>query len=195
MRRIALVGLLMLTALSACSKKKIQSVVTAELQPPPPQEPDPVRVESFDRRPIEPIAALNLPSWIESVTPKPETEIPLRGQISLQFRNPLVPLGSIDQPETIEALSYFRLLPPVRGKFRFANPNLVVFEPEEQFPPSSRLKVILFKGLGDMEGNRLKENVEWTIRVEPIRVSLGARSPVPRNPKLSVNTSAPVYRD
>ncbi len=146
------------------------------------------RLEAVDKLPEPPI-----PSLIESITPYANTTIKAQGQISILFRHPLAPLGRIDQAESKAVLSYFSVTPQIPGKFRLANPNLVVFEPDESLPASSRIEVSIKRGLKDLEGNRINEDIRWTFETERMKVTVSAPTPAPLSPVVSIYTSTPVY--
>ncbi len=141
---------------------------------------------------VESLPEPTLPSFIDSITPRANTTVAANGQISIVFRHPLVPLGRIDQVETLTALKYFSVTSGVEGKFRLANPNLVVFEPTETLPAAARLEVTIKKGLKDLAGNTISEDIRWTFDVDPLQIWIYAPETAPLNPKIDIRSNVPV---
>ena len=110
-----------------------------------------------------------LPEWIEQITPKGEAAS--LNQIRIRFKEPLIPLETLDSPEQQEKLKQFEIFPKFPGKFRFLTPKMVGFQPEETFPKSSRVKVTLKSGLSDLKNHQLDEDLAWTFNTEPVKLT------------------------
>ncbi|AKG20177.1 alpha-2-macroglobulin family protein [Calothrix sp. 336/3] len=126
------------------------------------------------------VAALptpQLPAWIEQISPLGEAT-PLQ-QIRIRFREPLIPIESLDNPQQQNLLTKFVLEPPIKGQFRFLTPRMVGFQAEKALPKATRLKVTLKSGLADLKNHRLNQDLAWTFNTESIKISnLPGKNPV-----------------
>ncbi len=82
-------------------------------------------------------------------------------QIRIDFSNPMIPLTTLSDNEREELLSYFRIEPPVEGKFRFLGTSTVVYEPTHSLPMATNYKVTIKKGLHDVNGDTLEADFSW----------------------------------
>ncbi|NET42550.1 MAG: alpha-2-macroglobulin family protein [Okeania sp. SIO2B3] len=110
-----------------------------------------------------------LPEWIEQISPTGEAE--LLSQIRIRFKEPLIPLETLDSLEQQEKLKKFEIFPELPGKFRFLTPKMVGFQPAESFPKSTRVKVTLKAGLSDLKNHQLDEDLAWTFNTEPVKLT------------------------
>ncbi|MBD2181674.1 alpha-2-macroglobulin family protein [Aerosakkonema funiforme] len=110
-----------------------------------------------------------LPDWIEQISPLGEAE-PL-AQIRIRFKEPLIPVESIDSPDRQEVLQKFAILPALPGQFRFLTPRMVGFQADKALPKATRIKVTLKKGLADLKNRRLAEDLAWTFQTESIKLT------------------------
>ncbi len=110
-----------------------------------------------------------LPEWIEQISPTGEAA-PL-SQIRIRFKEPLIPLETLDSPEQQEKLKKFEIFPELPGQFRFFTPKMVGFQPAEALPKSTRFKVTLKAGLSDLENHQLDEDLAWTFNTEPVKLT------------------------
>ncbi|MGD1712165.1 alpha-2-macroglobulin family protein [Dapis sp. BLCC M172] len=110
-----------------------------------------------------------VPEWIEQISPTGEAA-PLN-QIRIRFKEPLIPLETLDSPEQQEKLKQFEIFPELPGQFRFLTPKMVGFQAAESFPKSTRVKVTLKAGLSDLKNHQLDEDLAWTFNTEPVKLT------------------------
>ncbi|MBD2603457.1 alpha-2-macroglobulin family protein [Scytonema hofmannii FACHB-248] len=111
----------------------------------------------------------NLPDWIEQISPLGDAK-PLQ-QIRIRFKQALIPLESLDNPEQESLLQKFELTPNLPGHFRFLTPRMVGFQAEKALPKATRFKVTLKAGLADLKKHRLEQDLAWTFNTELINLS------------------------
>ncbi|MBW4475562.1 MAG: alpha-2-macroglobulin family protein [Tolypothrix brevis GSE-NOS-MK-07-07A] len=110
-----------------------------------------------------------LPDWIEQISPLGDAK-PLQ-QIRVRFKEALIPLESLDNPEQESLLQKFELTPNLPGHFRFLTPRMVGFRSEKALPKATRFKVTLKAGLADLKKHRLEQDLAWTFNTELINLS------------------------
>ena len=110
-----------------------------------------------------------LPEWIAQISPTAEAA-PLN-QIRIRFKDPLIPLETLDSPEQQEKLKQFEIFPELPGEFRFLTPKMVGFQPAEAFPKSTRIKVTMKAGLSDIKNHQLDEDLAWTFNTEAVKLT------------------------
>ncbi|MCL1473136.1 alpha-2-macroglobulin family protein [Argonema antarcticum] len=110
-----------------------------------------------------------LPDWIEQISPVGEAE-PL-AQIRIRFKEPLIPVESIDSPDQQRLLQKFAITPPLPGQFRFLTPRLVGFQADKALPKATRVQVTLKAGLSDLKNHRLAQDLAWTFNTESIKLT------------------------
>jgi hypothetical protein len=110
-----------------------------------------------------------LPDWIESVTPLGEAQP--RSQILIRFKEPLIPLESLDSDDRSNLLNKFEIIPPLPGQFRFLTPRMVGFQFEKALPKATRVRVTLKAGLQDLSKHELAEDLAWTFNTEKIKIT------------------------
>ncbi len=118
---------------------------------------------------VAPLATPKLPNWIEQISPKGEAE-PL-AQILIRFKEPVIPIESLDSSEQQAKLKLFEIQPQIPGQFRFLTPRMVGFQPEQALPKATRVKVTLKAGLADLKNNQLAEDLAWTFNTEPVKLT------------------------
>ena len=132
-----------------------------------------------------------LPEWIEQITPTGEAK-PL-SQILIRFKEPLIPLETLDSPEQQEKLKQFEIFPELPGQFRFLTPKMVGFQLEEALPKSAIFKVTLKSGLSDLKNHQLDQDLVWTFNTEPVKLTNLPRSsrkePIDINPILKFTSN------
>ena len=166
---VGVVGALLLTiAFYACSPGP-------RSQTPPSPNGSLAPLESLAE--VAPLPDPELPDWIDSISPTGDVE-PL-SQVRIRFENPLIPLERLDSPGQQEILDRFKLSPDIPGEFRFLTPRMVGFQGDRALSKATRFQVSLGAGLGDLEGNELTEELNWTFETEEIVLS---RLPDNRNP-------------
>jgi alpha-2-macroglobulin len=111
----------------------------------------------------------SLPDWIEQISPIENAE-PLQ-QIRIRFKEALIPVESLDNPEQQNLLQKFELAPPLPGRFRFLTPRMVGFQADRAMPKATRFQVSLKAGLADLKNHRLDKDLAWTFETEPIKLT------------------------
>jgi uncharacterized protein YfaS (alpha-2-macroglobulin family) len=122
--------------------------------------------------PLPFVAALptpQLPDWIEQISPT-GAATPL-SQIRIRFKEPLIPVESLDNPDQQQILSKFELTPALPGQFRFLTPRMVGFQAEQAIPKATRVRVTLKAGLADLKQHRLSQDLAWTFNTEAIKLT------------------------
>ena len=110
-----------------------------------------------------------LPEWIETINPLGES--PELSQIHVIFKQPLIPLESLDNSGQKQLLNNFEITPKIPGEFRFLTPRMVGFQADKALPLATRLQVTIKKGLADLNKNQLDQDIAWTFATEPIKLS------------------------
>ena len=118
---------------------------------------------------VAPLTPPKLPDWIEQVSPSGEAQ-PLN-QIRIRFKEPLIPVESLDSPQQQRLLQLIEILPPLPGQFRFLTPRMVGFQADKALPKATRFKVTLKSGLADLKNHRLEQDLAWTFNTERIKLS------------------------
>lgn len=118
---------------------------------------------------VSPLALPKLPDWIEDISPTGEAE-PL-AQIRIRFKEALIPVESLDNPQQQRLLQKFQILPPLPGQFRFLTPRMVGFQADKALPKATRVKITLKAGLADLKNHRLAQDLAWTFNTQPIKLT------------------------
>lgn len=133
---------------------------------------------------VEALPLPKLPDWIEQISPTGEAA-PL-AQIRIRFKEPLIPLESLDSPNQQDLLKKFELVPPLPGQFRFLTPKMVGFQADQAIPKATRVRVTLKAGLADLKNHRLAQDLAWTFNTEAIKLTdlpgVPVGKPNPENP-------------
>ncbi len=124
-------------------------------------------VEPFSR--VAPLPQPQIPDWIEQISPTKEAE-PL-AQIRIRFKDPVIPLESLDSPEQQIKLNLFQIQPALPGRFRFLTPRMVGFQADEPLPKATRIQVTVKAGLADLNNHRLTQDLAWTFTTDPIQIT------------------------
>ncbi|ARV58693.1 hypothetical protein BZZ01_08615 [Nostocales cyanobacterium HT-58-2] len=129
---------------------------------------------------VSPLIPPQLPDWIEQISPFAESE-PLN-QIRIRFKEPLIPVESLDSPGQQSLLDKFELVPFIPGNFRFLTPRMVGFQAEEALPKATRFKVTIKAGLADLKNHRLDKDIAWTFNTEAIQLThLPGKNPIEKS--------------
>lgn len=118
---------------------------------------------------VAPVEMPKLPDWIEQISPTGEAES--LAQILIRFKEPVIPVESLDSPQQQAKLKLFEIQPKIPGKFRFLTPRMVGFQPEHALPKATRIKVTIKAGLADLKNHQLTEDLAWTFNTEPIKLT------------------------
>ncbi|HLO84081.1 MAG TPA: alpha-2-macroglobulin [Nostocaceae cyanobacterium] len=118
---------------------------------------------------VAPLTLPKLPDWIEQISPVGDGKN--LNQIRIRFKEPLIPIESLDSPEQQNLLTKFSLWPPLPGQFRFLTPRMVGFTADQALPKATRFKVTLKSGLADLKNHRLDKDLAWTFNTEPVEIT------------------------
>ncbi|HLO52244.1 MAG TPA: Ig-like domain-containing protein [Kamptonema sp.] len=118
---------------------------------------------------VAPLLAPQLVNWIEEISPTGKAAA--LNQIRIRFKEPLIPVESLDNPEQQDKLKLFEIKPPIPGQFRFLTPRMVGFQPEQALPKATRIQIAIKAGLTDLKNHRLGQDLAWTFNTEPIQLS------------------------
>ena len=110
-----------------------------------------------------------LPAWIGEIGPQGQAD-PL-SQIRVIFKQPLIPVESIESPDAQVLLTKFSIVPSLPGHFRFLTPKMVGFQSDAALPVATRVQVKLATGLGDLKGDRLDGDLFWTFQTPPVTLT------------------------
>jgi alpha-2-macroglobulin len=177
------VGLVMALFFAGCNPASITPKATqplatvAEISPPP-----------------------KLPDWIEAISPIGNTK-PL-AQIRVRFKEPLIPVESLENENQQQLLQKFQLTPELKGQFRFLTPRMVGFQADEAIPQATRVRVTLKAGLADLKNHKLDQDLAWTLQTTAVKLTqlptsytdgnLKATAPFEQQPKLSLTSNVPL---
>ncbi|HAO11488.1 MAG TPA: hypothetical protein DCQ51_10035 [Planktothrix sp. UBA8407] len=137
-----------------------------------------------------------LPEWIETINPLGES--PELSQIHVIFKDPLIPLESLESSGQKKLLNNFEITPKIPGEFRFLTPRMIGFQADKALPLATRLQVTIKKGLTDLNQNQLDQDISWTFATEPIKLSNlpgskeqpgSPENPLGLNPELKFNSN------
>src|SRR4029077_20931392 len=117
-------------------------------------------------------------------------------QIRLEFREPLVPLESLESPSEAAKLAYFSIDPALPGRFRLLTPHLVGFQADQALPVATRIRVTVKSGLTDLSGHRLPTDFVWTFETGPLAITSHVPDdPVALTPTLEFSSNAELDAD
>ncbi|WP_448571032.1 alpha-2-macroglobulin family protein [Trichothermofontia sp.] len=143
-------GLVLVLGIHACQ--------VAEIRP----EPEPAML-------VEAVPTPELPDWIEQISPTDEAD-PL-AQIRIRFKHPLIGVESLESPDVEKILKQVQIQPKLPGQFRLLTPRMIGFQGDRALPGATRMRVTLKAGLGDLEGNRLDQDLVWTFNTPLIQLT------------------------
>jgi uncharacterized protein YfaS (alpha-2-macroglobulin family) len=118
---------------------------------------------------VAPAPPPSLPSFIGEISPQGEAD-PL-SQIRIIFKQPLIPVESIESPDAQTVLAKFSIAPSLPGHFRFLTPRMVGFQADAALPLATRVQVRLAAGVNDLKGDRLDHDLLWTFQTPSVTLS------------------------
>jgi alpha-2-macroglobulin len=118
---------------------------------------------------VSPLPLPSLPDWIEQISPTEQAD-PL-AQIRIRFKEPLIPIESLENPDQQDLLKRFEIVPALPGQFRFLTPRMVGFQADQALPKATRIRVTLKAGLADLKNHRLEQDLAWTFNTEAIALT------------------------
>ena len=117
---------------------------------------------------ISPLPAPSLSPIVASVTPAGEAGT--LAQVRVVFAGDLIPLERLESPAENEILAHFSLQPAFAGRFRFLTPRMIGFEADRAWPPATRVRVTVTRGLRDVGGRVLDRDLAWTFETPAIAI-------------------------
>ena len=129
----------------------------------------------------------SLPDWIAQISPI--GSVISDSQVRVRFKEPLIALQAIESPDQQRKLGLFELEPRVPGSFRFLTPRLVGFEPDRQFPFATNFHVRIKRGLTDLAGHRLAQDIVWSFSTDELDLGLPAGDHFRLEPSLEVSSN------
>ncbi len=127
------------------------------------------------------LPAPNLPDWIEEISPLGNAKT--QSQIRVRFKEPLIPVESLESDDQRQLLQKFEVVPPLKGQFRFLTPRMVGFQADEATPLATRVRVTLKAGLADLKNHKLDQDLAWTFQTDRIKLTNLPTSYSTDNPK------------
>ena len=118
---------------------------------------------------VAPVPPPSPPAWISEISPQGEAD-PL-SQIRIIFKQPLIPVESIESPDAQSVLTKFSIVPSLPGHFRFLTPRMVGFQADAALPIATRVQVKVAAGLSDLKGDRLDHDLLWTFQMPRVTLS------------------------
>jgi uncharacterized protein YfaS (alpha-2-macroglobulin family) len=100
----------------------------------------------------------------------PVGDVDTLAQIRVRFRDDLIPLERLESPDETAVLAHFSIAPALPGRFRFLTPKMIGFEPDKAWPTATRVRVTISKGLRDIHGHELADDVAWTFQTAGIEL-------------------------
>ncbi len=124
--------------------------------------------------PLAAVSPLPAPSpapsgLIASVTPTGDAST--TSQILVRFTGDVIPLQSLETPDENAILAHFAIEPALPGRFRFLTPRMIGFEADAAWPPATRVRVTVTKGLRDLRGRALADDLAWTFQTPEIEIA------------------------
>ncbi len=101
----------------------------------------------------------------------PTGSVDTLAQVRVRFTDDLIALQRLESPDEAPILAHFSLEPAFPGKFRFLTPRMIGFEPDRAWPPATRVRVTIAKGITDVHGHTLDADVSWTFQTPEVELS------------------------
>ncbi len=98
----------------------------------------------------------------------PQGDAGTLAQIRVRFSDDLIPLERLESPDETAVLAHFSIQPALPGRFRFLTPRMIGFEADRAWPAATRVQVSISKGLRDLHGHELADDVAWTFQTPGI---------------------------
>ncbi|HEV3089460.1 MAG TPA: Ig-like domain-containing protein, partial [Candidatus Elarobacter sp.] len=120
-------------------------------------------------------------------------------QIRIRFSDDLIPLQRLESPDETAILAHFAIEPALPGRFRFLTPRMIGFEADRAWPPATRVRVTIAKGVQDVHGHALADDLSWTFQTPGIEIGdlpkLGQYSePFVLSPKIELTSNVALDR-
>ena len=89
-------------------------------------------------------------------------------QVRIRFTDDLIPLQRLESADETAILAHFAIEPALPGRFRFLTPKMIGFEADRAWPAATRIRVTITKGIADVHGHSLADDVSWTFQTPGI---------------------------
>jgi uncharacterized protein YfaS (alpha-2-macroglobulin family) len=134
---------------------------------------------------------------IASVAPTGDADT--LAQIRVRFSDDLIALQRLESPDETAILAHFSIEPALPGRFRFLTPKMVGFEADRAWPAATRVRVTIAKGIQDVHGRALAQDVSWTFQTGGIEIGdlpgkEGDTAPRELRPKIELSSNVPLDR-
>ncbi len=100
----------------------------------------------------------------------PVGDVDTLAQIRIVFSDDLIPLERLESPDETAILAHFSIVPALPGQFRFLTPRMIGFEADRAWPVASRVRVTIAKGLRDLHGHALNDDLAWTFQTGAVKL-------------------------
>jgi len=152
----------------------------------------------------EPLAAI---SPLPSPSPRPPVlsvapvgTVDTQAQIRIVFSDDLIPLERLESPDETAILAHFSIVPALPGQFHFLTPRMIGFEADRAWPVATRVRVTIAKGLRDLHGHSLDDDLAWTFQTGAIALDQlpgkpGDTEPRDLRPKITFTSNVALDRD
>jgi uncharacterized protein YfaS (alpha-2-macroglobulin family) len=94
----------------------------------------------------------------------PQGDVDVLAQVRARFSDDLIALQRLESPDETAILAHFSIQPALPGRFRFLTPKMIGFEADKAWPAATRVRVTIAKGLKDVRGHELADDVSWTFQ-------------------------------
>jgi uncharacterized protein YfaS (alpha-2-macroglobulin family) len=151
----------------------------------------------------EPLAAIS-PLPAPSARPPvlsvaPVGSVDTLAQIRIVFSDDLIPLERLESPDETAILAHFSIVPALPGQFHFLTPRMIGFEADRAWPVAARVRVTIAKGLRDLHGHALDDDLSWTFQTGAIALDQlpgkpGDTEPRDLHPKITFTSNVALDR-
>lgn len=158
------------------------------------------RVQTPAREPLPAVSPLPSPSPAPPVlSVAPVGTVDTLAQIRVVFSDDLIPLEKLGSPDETAILAHFSIAPALPGTFRFLTPRMIGFEADRAWPVATRVRVTVAKGVRDLHGHALADDLAWTFQTGAIELDQlpddrEYSEPVELNPKISFTSNVALDR-
>ena len=128
----------------------------------------------------------------------PVGDVDTLAQIRVRFSDDMIPLQRLESPDETAILAHFSVQPALPGRFRFLTPKMVGFEADRAWPAATRVRVTIAKGIQDVHGHALADDVSWTFQTPGISLDglpgKYGETPTALRPTIEFTSNVPLDR-
>lgn len=114
------------------------------------------------------VTETNSSAPLEVVRFSPEGLVPIAPELSVTFSQPMT---AVTSPEQAAENVPVKLIPEVKGKWRWLGTKTLLFDAETRFPMSTNFKATIPAGTKSAVGTSLPKDVSWTFSTPPVLVT------------------------